>query len=115
MLVVDDEEDTRVGLSQLLEDAGYTAVAVCSAAEAFEFLLRQGEPLVMLLDLMMPGKTGGEFLEELRGDARLAKIPVVVVTAAAEVPVGLPADAFLKKRVDAGEHIRLVATFAGAE
>jgi CheY-like chemotaxis protein len=112
VLVVDDEEDARAGLAERLEEAGYAAVAVASAAEAFDFLIRQGEPLCLLLDLMMPGKTGGEFLEELRQDSKLARIPVVVVTAAEEVPVGLPADAVLKKPINGAELIRVVAALA---
>ncbi len=48
-------------------------------------LVREARPDVILLDLMMPGRTGLDTLAELRADAELAEIPVVMLTGRAQV------------------------------
>jgi CheY-like chemotaxis protein len=82
VLVVEDDEDIRQTLAELLEEDGYTVATAGNGAEAIEWLDGgRGAPCVMLLDLMMPVMTGWELLERMRARGSLAAIPVVVTSA----------------------------------
>jgi CheY-like chemotaxis protein len=82
VLVVDDEPDIRAELAGGLQDLGCQVISAADGAEALSYL-RSGAPLprLILLDLMMPVMDGEQFLEWKQADERLARIPVVVVTA----------------------------------
>ena len=84
---------------------------VSDGVEALEYLRQDGEyadnprPDLMLLDLNMPRKDGREVLEEIKSDAELRRIPVVVMTSsAAEEDIvqsyDLHANAYLTKPID---------------
>jgi len=77
ILVVDDDEDMRTLVGAFLEHMG--TVACC--ADAYEALARvQAEPFdVVVLDLVLPGASGADFMERL--EATGLNIPVVVVSA----------------------------------
>jgi signal transduction histidine kinase/CheY-like chemotaxis protein len=79
VLIVDDDEADRYLLNQALEDTGYR---VREAADADEGLAaaRADRPAVIILDLMLPRKSGFEALKELQNDSRLRAIPVIVCT-----------------------------------
>ena len=80
ILVVDDEHDVRLGLTQLLEEAGHDVVEAPDGAYVQIVALRDS-PDVILLDVTMPKVTGFEALAKLKADARTADIPVIMVTA----------------------------------
>src|SRR5437868_4807326 len=82
ILAVDDDEFVRGATVAVLEADGYEAVGARSATQALA-LLRAGafKPSLILLDFMMPGMTGGDFRAAQLGDAALASIPVVFVSA----------------------------------
>jgi CheY-like chemotaxis protein len=81
ILVVDDDNDLRETLGELLTEEGYEAVLFGNGRSALEFLRDGGEPRLILLDLMMPEMNGWQFREEQLKDERLRDIPVVVMTA----------------------------------
>jgi CheY-like chemotaxis protein len=87
VLVVDDEPNVRDYLAQILRDAGF---AVRTAADGIEALamIREQPPDFISLDLVMPKMSGHRLLYELRKDRRLARIPVVIVTAHGEDELG---------------------------
>lgn len=64
ILVVDDEENARLGLSKLLSQEGYEVHTVGNGFEALEFLRRRGISLV-ISDINMPEMNGLAFLREL--------------------------------------------------
>ncbi len=78
VLVVDDEEDIRLNLSDYLELEGYEVFTMENGAKALEILGEQ-QPDVIVSDLMMPEMGGMELLEEL--SKRENPIPVVIMTA----------------------------------
>ncbi|MGI4811493.1 MAG: response regulator, partial [Janthinobacterium lividum] len=80
VLVVDDDEDTRHRVREMLERDGW---AVAEAENGLEGLqqLETKRPDVVLLDLTMPVMDGFTFLEKMRGIAQTADVPVVVLTA----------------------------------
>lgn len=81
LLVADDSETVLLMLQRRLEMEGYEVVTATDGIEALERLREAGtnEPDVILLDAMMPNKSGTEVLEELRGGG--SKIPVVMISA----------------------------------
>jgi putative two-component system response regulator len=79
VLVIDDEPIIRELIAEILADAGHDVAAAASAEEG---LLRLGdrEVSIVVSDIVMPGLTGLELLEEVR--ARRPSLPVVLVTGA---------------------------------
>ena len=81
LLVADDSETVLLMLQRRLEMEGYEVVTATDGVEALDRLRELGsrEPDVILLDAMMPNKSGTEVLEEIRG--RGSEIPVVMISA----------------------------------
>jgi CheY-like chemotaxis protein len=89
VLVVEDDEDIREAIADVVEREGFEAVCVSHGLEATRYLETCDRlPNVILLDLMMPVMDGWEFLR--RRNERVRNIPVVVITAGR--PSNLPAD-----------------------
>jgi CheY-like chemotaxis protein len=87
VLVVEDEQDLRDGLAEVLRDEGHEVETAENGAEGLD-RARQFRPEVILLDLMMPVMNGWQFLESQQLDPALSRIPVIVVSAAARVAAG---------------------------
>jgi PAS domain S-box-containing protein len=99
VMVVDDDEDLRESVCELLEDHGFATLGARNGSVALEQLRdRDDKPHVILLDLMMPGMNGWQFREEQLADPALARIPVVVMTASRELR-GIAADEVLFKPI----------------
>src|SRR5207245_6259686 len=82
ILVVDDDPAVRDLMSRFLTKLGFRAVAAAGAEEGLR-LAREVNPLVITLDVIMPERDGWDVLRQLTSDARLAQIPVIMVTAVA--------------------------------
>lgn len=80
ILIVDDNKSNANILKYVLQNQGYEAHAVFDGFEAMENVYNI-MPDVILLDIMMPGKSGYEVCEELRADERSREIPIIMVTA----------------------------------
>ena len=86
VLVIDDEEDLRVALREILEGEGYATAGASNGMEALELLQGSPEmPRLILLDLMMPQMDGWEFLLRIDEDPRLHEIPVALMSAHSSV------------------------------
>lgn len=80
VLVVDDEPDVLVLLPGILERPGVEFETARHGADAIR-LAREKIPDLVILDLMMPGTSGWEVLQALRGDPATKGIPVLVLSA----------------------------------
>ena len=80
ILVVEDEPAIRELLRVNLADAGYDVSDVADA-EAAEREIDKAMPTLVLLDWMLPGKSGLAFAKELRSDTRTRMLPIIMVTA----------------------------------
>jgi len=83
LLIVEDEPDLRRYLARLFKRDGYNVLAVPDAETALAALLDQtspAEPHMILLDVMLPGKSGLELLVLLRQRPGTARVPVIVMT-----------------------------------
>ena len=81
VVVIEDERDTRVFMAELLELEGFKVAAFANGAEALNYLGHSGPPCLIILDMRMPVMDGPQFRAEMLKDARIAQVPVVVVTA----------------------------------
>jgi CheY-like chemotaxis protein len=111
ILVVEDDDDIREGLREILEAEGYRVVIAHNGQEALE-CAELHRPALILLDLMMPVMDGFAFIEVLRrtqGEPS-ASIPVVLVTAAGDTATahlsGMP---MLPKPIDIERLLQVVA------
>jgi CheY-like chemotaxis protein len=85
VLIVEDVEDIRSCVTDVLEDHGYRVACAADGVEALSWLQAAKElPDVILLDLMMPRMDGYQFRAEQSADARLSSIPVLLMTAAGD-------------------------------
>jgi signal transduction histidine kinase/CheY-like chemotaxis protein len=80
VLVVEDEEENRWALGEVLEAHGCRVVYAVNGSDAIE-RLRDEVPDIILLDLVMPVMDGRRFLHQIKADKRLSAIPVVIVSA----------------------------------
>ncbi len=80
LLIVDDEPAIREMVSFQLQRHGYGCQEAADANEAAEQISKQ-RPDLILLDWMMPGKSGIEFARELRTDHYTRDIPIILLTA----------------------------------
>jgi CheY-like chemotaxis protein len=82
ILLVDDDDDIRESLAEVLEDKGFEVRTAANGEDGLAVLRAHDDhPSVILLDLMMPVMDGYTFLAEKRADPALADIPVAVITA----------------------------------
>ena len=107
VLVCDDEDVLRALIRATLGAGGYEIVEAADGDEAL-VQARSTRPDVILLDMMMPGRTGLDVLAELRADAQFADTPIVMLTARTQVAdraaaTEIGADRFLAKPFSPGE------------
>ena len=104
ILIIEDEKDVNQLLAQNLKNNGYETVAVGNGLDGIQQLQKQHFDMV-LLDLMLPYKSGDEVLKEIR---RYSDIPVIVISAKDLVGtkidlLTLGADDYITKPFDLGE------------
>jgi CheY-like chemotaxis protein len=114
VLIVEDYADIREMVVEMLAGEGYDTLEAEDGHQALEVLAtRPDEPLMILLDLAMPGMSGAEFLRVLEERGLLERYPTVVLTAQGR-PEHVPqAKAVLLKPPDHTQLLALVAQYAG--
>ena len=80
VLIAEDNAVNRELLRELLELRGYTVLEACDGQEALR-IIEQTQPELLLLDIGMPVMDGFAVIRRIRENPRLAKLPVVAVTA----------------------------------
>ncbi len=101
ILVVEDDQEIRETLGEILEDNGYEVTLASNGAHALLELVRV-RPTAILLDLMMPVMDGWALRARLEADGALRDIPIVVVSADGNVrdkAAAVGARAFLRKPI----------------
>jgi DNA-binding response OmpR family regulator len=107
VLCADDDEDILSLVTLRLERAGFDVITANDGDVAVD-LLRERRPALAVLDVMMPRRTGYEVLAEIRADASLSNLKVILLSARvqeADIERGLDAgaDAYLAKPFKAGD------------
>jgi CheY-like chemotaxis protein len=114
VLVIDDEPDTVVYISSLLEDNGYATIAAKDGAEALE-KVKGGRPDLITLDITMPEKSGVRFYRDIKESEEWKDIPIIIITGISkdfekfistrrQVP---PPEGYLSKPIDQEELLKL--------
>lgn len=84
VLVVDDDDNTRRFLTVALEENGYEAITAADGEEGYQ-KIEEERPDLILLDVMMPKKTGFSLFKQLRRKEEFKDIPVIMLTGVAGV------------------------------
>ena len=116
VLVVDDDDDLRETICDVLADEGIEFASAANGAEALAYLRAGRLPAMILLDLSMPVMDGVEFREIQRADPTLAQIPVVVFSAAASLAEkvrDLGVETVLKKPLKLDQLLAVVTKHCG--
>lgn len=85
ILIADDEIDNVILLQKRLRASGFDTIEAYDGDETIEKVF-QNNPDLILLDIMMPKKDGYEVLQILRNNEKTKDIPVIMLTARAEIP-----------------------------
>ena len=112
ILVVDDEVGIRDTIGRFLESEGYDVAYSSNGMDALDQVSAQ-HPDVILLDLMMPGMNGREFIAALRDELKLTRIPVLVMTGMQGLPphqaIALGASDVVEKPFDIDDILNKIA------
>jgi CheY-like chemotaxis protein len=84
ILIVDDSDENIAFMSEILEEMGHPYRVAMNGKEAME-ALQEKRPDLVLLDVMMPRKSGLKVYQEMKRDPELEKIPIIIVTGLGEV------------------------------
>jgi len=101
-MIVEDDSPIRAMLAELLEDAGYAVVQAADGLEALRHL-RDHQPDLIILDLMLPRMSGWQFLNHSREQLERGRVPVVILSAIdgrADYPSTLGVAAWFTKPLD---------------
>lgn len=112
ILVIEDDENIRESLVELLEMKSYELLSAENGVQGLE-KAKSEKPDLILCDVMMPGLNGYEVIEEVRRNAELAKVPFVFLSAKAmendvERGIQLGANIYLTKPFRAQELFSVV-------
>ncbi|MBP6780031.1 MAG: response regulator [Ottowia sp.] len=113
LLVADDEPNIVISLEYLMKREGYDVLVATDGNQALEAIQRE-QPALVLLDVMMPGKTGFEVCQAVRADPALDGVRILMLTAKGretDVSKGLAlgANAYMTKPFSTRELVQKVA------
>ena len=117
ILIADDEPNIVISLEYLLQREGYTVVVARDGQEALDSIVRE-RPALVLLDVMMPHKSGFEVCQAVRADERVQATRILMLTAKGretDVAKGLAlgANAYMTKPFSTRELVQKVAELLG--
>jgi DNA-binding response OmpR family regulator len=117
ILIADDEPNIVISLEYLLKREGYQVVVARDGQEALEAIVRE-HPDLVLLDVMMPHKTGFEVCQAVRASPGVEQTPILMLTARGretDVAKGmaLGANAYMTKPFSTRELVQKVAEMLG--
>jgi CheY-like chemotaxis protein len=116
-LVIDDDDELREAIRDVLADEGYAIAEARDGADALAFLRAHGPPSLIVLDWNMAPMNGAQFMDEVAKDAALAEVPVVLLTADARVDDEAKRYAFsacLKKPIELSTLLAMFARYCGS-
>ncbi len=128
VLVVDDEPDMRIFVSNLLDSDGLCPILAKDKSEGLKKAIEEN-PAVIILDMMMPGESGIQMYRDLKREEKLKHVPVImlstidketfckfhIVRGSHPKKRKLEPDTFLEKPLEAKDLINLVRTLITKE
>ncbi len=115
VLYVEDTTDNRILVRRILQAEGYIVVEAGTARETLD-LIQGCQPDLILVDINMPEMDGYTLATRLKGDPRLARVPIVAITANVmkgdrERSLEAGCDGYIQKPIDVDQLPRQVARF----
>jgi CheY-like chemotaxis protein len=112
ILVVEDNPGIREAVTDILREAGYETEEAENGLDAMQKLKAAARlPALILLDLMMPVMSGGEFVFKLSKEPALRLLPIVVLSAHLDSYAGRDAFECIEKPFSAARLLEIVATY----
>lgn len=117
VLIAEDEPSILEALDFVLQRAGWSIGSVMDGEAVIEAVRRQ-QPRVLVLDIMLPKRSGFEVLKQIRADRATTKLPVLVLTAKGQqqdrrIAEELGADAFVTKPYSNADVVSAVRQLLG--
>ena len=114
VLVIDDDPEIREWMVEAIGSVGFVVLAASSGPQGLA-IAREARPAAIILDVLMPGMDGWAVLSELKSDASLAMIPVVMATICQEEEMGfsLGAADYLTKPVERERLLAVLRRYCG--
>lgn len=100
VLVVDDDPDVRMFNITVLEENGYTPIEATNGEEGMQ-LIKKESPDLVILDVLMPRESGIRLFRQMKTDAKLKDIPIIILS-------GITQKSFLRSQ-------KALTEFGGAE
>lgn len=112
ILHIEDDPNNRLLVRKLLQQAGYEVIDAEDGLAGVQ-LARTCRPDLVLVDLNIPGLDGFEVTLRLRGEASLASVPIVAITAEGdrETSLAVGCDGFVQKPIDARTFAKLIGKY----
>ncbi|WP_426147960.1 response regulator transcription factor [Polaromonas sp. DSR2-3-2] len=119
ILVADDEPNIVISIEYLMKREGYTVLVARDGQEALDMIARD-RPDLVLLDVMMPKKSGFEVCQAVRASEELQSTKILMLTAKGRDTdlakgLALGADAYMTKPFSTRELVQKVAEMLGAQ
>ena len=95
ILLVDDDEDITMMLAFSIQKLGHKTSLAATGKEALESIQKE-QPGLIIMDINIPDPSGTEVCKQLKGDANLSSIPIILLTGDSTVSKG-EADALILK------------------
>ena len=113
ILVIEDQELNRKVVRIVLQSEGYVVLEATNADEALRFL-EKDEPVLILMDIALPGQSGEELTRQIKANPNWCNIPIIALTAAAmtgdrERILKSGCDDYLSKPIDTQVLVKRVA------
>ena len=116
ILVVDDDESSRLVLKSVLEPSGHLVLEAPDGQAALEMISSLITPDIVVTDLEMPVLGGEAFIARLRAEPKTNSIPIVIVSGDHDMALALKmsghVDAFVGKPIDLGALEQCITTLA---
>lgn len=119
VLVIEDEYCLLDLTKRLLESRGYEVITLMNGERALD-IIKKELPHLILLDVLLPGKSGDEILQEIRLDDKIKDIPVIITTGQSEQNVkartaAYQADIYLIKPFEISDLLKAVGHFVNQQ
>ncbi|MDM8556803.1 response regulator [Desulfococcaceae bacterium HSG7] len=113
ILIVDDEPGIVVPLEFLMKKSGYTVLIACTGEEALQWIEKK-TPDLILLDLMLPLRSGFEICQKIREHPQWKSIKIIMLTAKSRETdmakgIALGADAYVTKPFSTHKLVEMVS------
>lgn len=113
ILIIDDDTSILEVIKIILEDKGYTTIALSSAAH-IQNVIEKNEPDLILLDIWISGHNGSDIVKTLKKNTRFKSIPVILISAnndTQKIAQEAGADGFIAKPFDIDYLSEVVKTY----